>query len=280
MSLLTRQTSSLLGIGEGSIKDFAQGVRARRKGLSGMTREEALRQATAAEGQDARLRQAGNVGARHDPKATQGARLKLTTDDRNFIQAVQSLEKKIFKGEAEIGKNATRALKGQVQGLLELGAQSSRGGIAEIWSNVYERIQQQGGRTGPQGTARLQKAFSEARAATNKVLDTELNIAGFTFEEGRKERVDIGDERAFAQRHRQAAARGTLKATQFYENPAYQQGAARDFEGQEQLAADFRLNRGQSLRELSRLTIGAAREPLTIRPGRRQTGFNRFSPLA
>jgi len=223
MSLLTEQSNTLLGIGEGSVRDFAEGVRTRSKAQPGMSREAALAQATANEGQDARLQQTGDITPTHDPKKTQGARLKLTEDDRAFIQAVRKVENKLFKGEKEIGKSNTEELKGQIEGLLQLGAQSSRGGLAEVWSGVYDRIKGAHGRTAPGGLAKLQEAFGKALSATNKVLDTSVDLDTYKFERGRTKAVQLGmNEKQFARQYSKQAQAGELSATNFWDNPAYQ----------------------------------------------------------
>jgi hypothetical protein len=222
MSLLTDQSNTLLGIGEGSVRDFAEGVRTRSKAQPGMSREAALAQATANEGQDARLQQSGDITPTHDPKKTQGARLKLTEDDRAFIQAVRKVENKLFKGEKEIGKGNTEELKGQIEGLLQLGAQSSRGGLAEVWSGVYDRIKGAHGRTAPGGLAKLQEAFGKALSATNKVLDTTVDLDTYQFERGRSSAVKLGNEKQYAQQYSKQAQAGELSATNFWDNPMYQ----------------------------------------------------------
>jgi hypothetical protein len=257
MSLLTEQSSNLLGIGEGSVRDFAEGIRTRSKAQPGMTREAELAQATASEGQDARLRDTGDIRPTHDPKKTQGARLKLTEDDRAFIQAVRKVENKLFKGEKEIGKSNTEELKKQIGGLLQLGAQSSRGGLSEVWSGVYDRIQGASGRTAPGGLAKLQDAFGKALTATNKVLDTTVDINTYQFERGRTAAERLGvREKQFAGKHSKAAQRGELEATNFWDNPAYQRTYGELGINEKKRV---RLEGGASLRDFSTLAIGKRR---------------------
>ncbi len=221
MSLLTSQTSNLLGIGEGSVQDFAAGITTRRKQSKGLSREEALQNATASEGQDKRLIDAGDLKPQHDPKKTQGARLKLTTNDRDFIQNLRYIERKIFKGENELGKNATERLKGEVKGLLTAASKSSRGGLEDVWGEVYERIANQHGRTAPGGLGKLQDAWGRAMEQTNKVLDTSVDVKTYKFETPGQVTgvVKAGQERNVAKRSK--AAGGRADVTNFWENPEY-----------------------------------------------------------
>lgn len=223
MSLLSDQTSSLLGIGAGGVQDFAAGIARRRKQSRGLTREEALQSATAAEGQDARLTEAGDLQPQHDPKKTQAAQLKLTTNDRDFIENLRYVERKIFKGDNELGKNATEKLKGQVKGLLTAASKSSRGGLEDVWGEVYERISGQHGRTAPGGLAKLQDAWGRAVEQTNKVLDTQVDLNTYKFETpGQVAGVVRGQgERGVAKRSK--AAKGRAQVTNFWENPDYTQ---------------------------------------------------------
>jgi len=227
MSLLTKQTKSLLGVGEGSIQDFAAGVRTRRKGAKGLSREEALAQATASEGQDARLRHSGDLQPQHDPKKTQGAELMLTTNDRDFIVKARELEKKIVERQGQdIGKNATKRLKQEVKGLLELASASSRGGLEDVWAETYDRIKNASGRIAPGGLVKLKSSFSKAMESTNKVLNTNIDIDTYKFDDpGRvagQLRGGAKAEKAHSKNARRQTKEGVTKtAVNFWENPEY-----------------------------------------------------------
>lgn len=228
MSLLQSQTSSLLGIGEGSIQDFAAGIRSRRKESKGVSREEALARATANEGQDERLRQSGDLTPVHDPKLTQGAQLKLNMDDKAFIQKVQNFDKILSVAE-KTGKSDTAMFRAEYKDLLSLAHNSSRGGLADLWSEPYTMLEEPGmtGKelnTGEWQT--LKGAFMKAKVATDKVLDTSIDINTYKFEGGRTEKLKLGmKDRKYARDVYQSGKQAQV--TNFWENPNYVAGAVK-----------------------------------------------------
>lgn len=183
MSLLQKQTSSLLGIGGGDVQSFAAGVRSRRKSAPGMTREESLSQATANEGQDARLQQSGDIVPKHSP---QGNRLKLTEDDRAFIEKAQQLGKftTAIMGGARPGDSDMERLRAGYADLNELAANTSREGIADIWSPVVNAIG-----TAPRlvdsAVGGFADTYHQAMQQTNQFIDTSLDTSSYQFEAGR-----------------------------------------------------------------------------------------------
>lgn len=273
MSLIQTQTSTLLGIGTGGVSDvqaFATGIRERRKGRSlGYVTEDAQgrpiknpKQVTIKPNDPSYKK--GERGPNEipkvqkalkskkgrpvqDPKQTHKRELAMTTDDRNLIQAINALEGRIFKGENELGKNATKSLKKEVQGLLTLAASSSRGGLADVWSETYDRIVGQHGRTAPGGLATLQGAFNRARSATNKVLDTTVDIKKQKFEAGRAQLKTIGDERQYAREARERGWGADAKTIGFLENEEFKKAKrAKEASAYRQV----KLTRGTSLQDL------------------------------
>ena len=183
MSLLQKQTSNMLGIGSGDIQAFASGVRSRQKSAPGMTREEALSAATANEGQDARLQQSGDIVPTHAPQEN---RLKLTEDDRAFIEKAQQLGKftTAIMGGARPGDSDMARLRAGYKDLNELAANTSREGIADIWSPVVNAIG-----TAPRLVDSAVGGFADtyhaAMQATNQFIDTSLDTSTYKFEAGR-----------------------------------------------------------------------------------------------
>lgn len=183
MSLLQKQTSSLLGIGSGDIQAFAAGIRSRRKSTPGMTREEALAQATANEGQDLRLQQTGDIRPTHAP---QESRLKLTTDDQAFIEKVQQLGTftTAIMGGARPGESDMARLRAGYMELNELAANTSREGIADIWSGVVEAIGS-APRLVDSAVGTFADTFHQAMQQTSQFIDVGLDTSAYTFEAGR-----------------------------------------------------------------------------------------------
>lgn len=199
MSLLGRDTVSVLGIGTHGVKDFADGVNARRKHLSEVSFAQTQYQAKVAPTltRKAQLDRTVNGGSGKEAPANKvsvaevdGSRLHLNQNDKEFIQKLNEFSGIIQKG---LGSNHTstdqsNAYRREVQNLLHLAENSSRGNLAEVWSGALAAMSSSDWRRGkfsPEAWANVSRQFESALAETNKVLDTYVNLDTYKFEAGR-----------------------------------------------------------------------------------------------
>lgn len=246
MSLLQNQTTSLLGIGTGSVQDFAAGVRTRRKYANRPSQEErdlTIRRRGSGHGkrvravplptdpEDPRIPKLGTEGAPNPEDVSSGAdnqggpelepqkiapeRFGLTEDDRAFIQQVQDLKLRYDTVMSDPpGKSATKRMRSQFKDFLDLAANSSREGLADIWAPVIEAFSP---RIGSQMTSMgemkdFHRKFKAAYEATNPLLDTRVNLGTYQFAPGREERLTYEAKNPLAIQQKTRTFSATSKA--------------------------------------------------------------------
>lgn len=179
MSLLQTETTNLLGIGTGSVQDFAAGIRTRKKASPGMTREQALSQATANEGQDSRLRAQGDT-MKYDPLKTDSARFMLNTNDQAFIKAAQDLQSKINASAGQDLNQDFGQIREGVKKLQSLAGGTSKGDFTKNLQDVSKYLEGQQ-YLSIANTTELMGLYGKAMGGISKKLDLSVDVDSYNF---------------------------------------------------------------------------------------------------
>jgi len=249
MSLLNKTTSAQLGIG-GDAGAFATGVKGKKKKGVKLTKEQTAANQTANEQGDARLAAQADVNVDYDPKADNAANLMLNTDDEAFISQVQQLKSDLFSGQYKGGGGA----RGDAAGFLDLANSSSRGGLGDVWNDTIAMLYK-GDEIGPRKLALIQEQFTKAYDKTNSVLNLDVNMGTYKFDQGSGIDHVVGKDLIGEKgtKHRKAEFKAVKKETKATAkaNQGVSAGAVGTFAwdvaaeaGAEQLGIDTRQKRG------------------------------------
>jgi len=187
-SLLNQTTSAQLGIGA-SAQNFATGVKTKKKkgAADKLTLEQAQMNKQANEAGDARLKQQQQVNVSYDAK-TDGANLMLNTNDKAFIEAVKDMESRLFSNQYKGAGGA----KGEMANFLALADQSSRGGLGDVWNDTIAALSK--GEVSGKKLALLQEEFTKAYDKTSSVLNLDVDLGRYKFDDAATQAVVTGKD--------------------------------------------------------------------------------------
>ena len=175
-SLLNKTTSAQLGIGSDA-SDFATGVKKKKKKQPQRSHVEAVKAEVAATEKKAAIQAQQDVTISHDPRETDGQNFQMNTDDQAFINQVQDLKSALFAGNfkgAGGGRNA-------VAGFFKSADASSRGGLSDVWNDTIAQVYKG---MGPKQLALAQESFNKAYEKTSQVLNLDVDMGSYTFDQG------------------------------------------------------------------------------------------------
>lgn len=179
MSLLNATTTAQLGI-SGDVGEFAAGIKSRKKRMQGLTREQALANATANEGQDSRLRAQADIKPTFDPRTTRAAQFQLNTNDKAAIQAIRGVGS-FLSGQSNWNSTNVTQVKDKFNTLMNTVGSSSRSGLQDIWKGVGDFLNGNQ-HISIENSVHLGSLYQEALAKTNEILDTTVDLNSYQFD--------------------------------------------------------------------------------------------------